>query len=124
MGVSHYPEKDLRKHPRVDLHIKAEYRFYTPGNEKARFSFETHDISAGGLMFYSDRFIKVGTEIELKLFLDKEFIDCAAKVVWSERRPNSAIPNSPYATGLQYSKISPENREKLSKQALRLIQVK
>lgn len=123
MGQRNTPKKELRKSPRVDLHLKADYRIVLPNKEDDRIEIETENISLGGLMFYSDRSIKMGTKLKVRLFLEKELAAFIAKVVWMEKRENSPVPKSPFATGLQYFEISETDLEKINRQAARVIRL-
>ena len=82
----------MRKSARVDIHLKADYRVVLPNKEDARVEIETENISLGGLMFYSDRAIKAGTKIDIRLFLAKEPVAFTAKVVWTEKQESAPLP--------------------------------
>ena len=123
MGISRKSEKDLRRHPRVDIQIHADYRVIPPQRVSSRIRVETKNISIGGLMFYSKVPIKAGSHLDIRLFLEKETLEFTAKVVWTADWPDSEASETSYSVGLQYLKISSESLSKINDAASRIVRL-
>jgi hypothetical protein len=114
-------KEDLRRHPRVDVHIPAEYQILLPEEGKNKVSFETENISIGGLMFYSYARIKTGTYLLIRLHVDNNPIEFSAKVAWITEWPNPEDPKKAFAIGLQYFKITSDAISKINQAASRVV---
>ena len=116
------PKEDLRRHPRIDVHIPAEYQIIEAekGGKKKGF-FETENISVGGLMFYSYVKLKQGQNLLINLYVDKNMVEFSAKVAWISEWSNPKDPIKAYAVGLQYFEITPEAVEKINQAASRVV---
>lgn len=114
-------KEDLRRHPRVDFQIPAEYQVLLPEEGKNKVSFQTENISIGGLMFYSYARIEIGTHLLICLHVDNNPIEFSAKVVWITEWPNPENTNKAFAIGLQYFKITSEAISKINQAASRIV---
>ena len=94
--------KDLRKYPRVDVHIKADYQIIPPVNPDERISVDTKNISIGGLMFYTTHPITIGSHLDIRLYLKKESVNFTAVVKWLAEWPVSDKYEQVYSVGLEY----------------------
>ena len=59
-------DKDNRYYPRSQVHMEMEYKTAAETQFKKALS---HDLSASGLSFESDRLFSSGTELDVRLFL-------------------------------------------------------
>jgi PilZ domain len=71
------------------------------------------DVSLGGIRIFSDEPAKVGSLLDLELFVsDHQPFSCTAEVVWVEE----LAPGAPalYDVGLRFTKLTPQDRERLA----------
>ena len=72
------------------------------------------DPGLGGLRVYTDEKMKVGTRLEIEVFLqDETSVACTTEVVWVEKLPAGAA--ALHDVGLRILAIHPHDRERLSK---------
>jgi hypothetical protein len=115
-------KEDLRKHPRVDIHIPAEYEILPSVEErKNKGFFETENISVGGLMFYSYVRLKQGQNLLIHLYVEKNLVEFSARVVWIKEWSNPKDPIKAFAIGLEYFDITTAAIEKINQAALRVV---
>jgi c-di-GMP-binding flagellar brake protein YcgR len=125
MDQSKKSNEDMRKHPRVDIHLPAEYQILKAEvAEKKKGTFETKNISLGGLMFYSYSKLKQGQVLLVHLYVDKTPVEFSAKVVWSAEWPSPTDPKKAFAIGLQYFKITLEAVAKINEAASKVVLLK
>jgi c-di-GMP-binding flagellar brake protein YcgR len=98
-----------RKYPRGNVYLKGEYRPLSPQAGGKPLKFETQNLGVGGLMFYSDRPVEVGTSLEIRLFLTGKPVDLTARVVWIKTRFDMENKKKDYAIGLEFVVIQQEN---------------
>jgi hypothetical protein len=80
---------EKRSYPRLNSKVNLRYKVFKSQGELLRKGFSpeqlsvTKDISAGGLLFFSDEVLPIGSILELKIELPngQESIECLAKVV-------------------------------------------
>ena len=115
-------KEDLRRHPRVDIHIPAEYQIIQPAEEgKKKIFFETENISLGGLMFYSYSRLKPEQDLLIEMYVDKNLVEFSARVAWIKEWSNPKDPIKAFAIGLQYFKITPAAIAKIKEAASRVV---
>jgi hypothetical protein len=114
-------KKGLRSHPRIDVHFPAEYQILLLEEGKNEVSFDTENISIGGMMFYSYKRIKLGTYLLIHLHVDNNPIEFSAKVAWIMEWPNPEDPKKAFAIGLQYSTITADAIAKIDQAASRVV---
>ena len=91
---------EQRRHPRVSLASPLRYQF----KNTHRFGSTVGlDISEGGLKFFSEEFMPIGTSMVLEICLGSmlKFINAVADVVWLRKMPHSER----YQVGLKFSEI-------------------
>lgn len=72
------------------------------------------DPGLGGLRVYTDEKTKVGTRLEIEVFLpDETSVACTTEVVWVEKLPAGGA--ALHDVGLRILAIHPHDRERLSK---------
>ena len=72
------------------------------------------DPGLGGLRVYTDEKTKVGTRLEIEVFLpDETSVACTTEVVWVEKLPAGAAAR--HDVGLRILAIHPHDRERLLK---------
>ncbi|OLC75932.1 MAG: hypothetical protein AUG04_01125 [Deltaproteobacteria bacterium 13_1_20CM_2_69_21] len=72
------------------------------------------DPGLGGLRVYTDEKTKVGTRLEIEVFLpDETSVACTTEVVWVEKLPAGAA--ALHDVGLRILAIHPHDRERLTK---------
>jgi len=72
------------------------------------------DPGLGGVRVYTDEKTKVGSRLEIEVFLpDGTSVACTTKVAWVEELPAGAAAR--HDVGLQILAIHPHDRERLSK---------
>lgn len=122
MGPGKKSNEDLRRHPRVELHIPAEYQILHPGGENNRkIFFETENISLGGLMFFSYTKLKPEEDLLIQMYVDKNLVEFSARVAWIKEWSDPRDPVKAFAIGLQYFKITPEAIAKINEAASRVV---
>jgi c-di-GMP-binding flagellar brake protein YcgR len=115
-------KEDLRRHPRVDIHIPAEYQFLRPSEEgRKKIFFETENISLGGLMFYSYTRLKLEQDLLIQMYVDRNLVEFSARVAWISEWSNPKDPIKAFAIGLQYFKITPAAIAKINEAASRIV---
>ena len=91
--------KERRRHERKSYTTIAQYR---KGLFSGRDQTVTKDISAGGLCFFSEKAVKPGTVIKMRLFSDKKSPDRVLKgrIMWSKEYDDSVCKG--YLYGLSF----------------------
>jgi len=102
-----------REFPRHTVYLHADYYVVNSEEGSNAKSFETENISIGGLMFYTYDRIKVGTHLEISLFIDKIPVRFTAKVDWMKEWLNPYNCKTIFAIGLAYTRISPQAVSKI-----------
>ena len=70
------------------------------------------DVSLGGLRIYSDEEIKIGTRLEVELFLpDRSSLICRVEVAWIESIPGGSP--AAFDVGLRFTEIRTEDKDRL-----------
>jgi hypothetical protein len=80
----------------------------SPEADSPTILFETENIGAGGLMFYSYDQLDIGNQLEVQLHLEFVQIQFAAEVVWVKKWFNPGNARTIYAIGLAYTQLSSE----------------
>lgn len=75
----------VRKHPRVNLELQAEFSVTTPGeaNPKKE-SVLIKTLGGGGIMFVSPMSLQEGSIVDMKVYFEFSSIPFQAEVVWTE----------------------------------------
>ena len=89
-----------------------------------KFKAFTNDISAGGLMFESERGISKERELELEIYQPTDrhkymlfSITVLAKIIWIRKiaKENFDPGENKYRIGMEFSKIKDEDRQRIAK---------
>lgn len=112
---------DNRRYPRYDTEVKV--HFYVPyelnvkvdfevaeeGAQKSRYSGVTKNISAGGLMFTSEKRLEKGGNLQMELYLPnaEKPIALSGDVRWSRPLPTGLH----FSTGVQITKVEGQTIE-------------
>lgn len=113
-----------RRFPRIKDNIFILYHLSSCPDR--RFKAITGDISAGGLMFETERNIpkgsKVCMEIDQPIDCDKTMIFCIpvlAKVIWVRKidKDNFETGENRYKAGIEFLEIKEEDRKRIAKYA-------
>ncbi len=97
-------------------------RLLRPGAEEQPVRLLLRDISGGGLGFVSDRALKVGDQLEVKLNLNGgRTFPAQVEVVWVKTRPSPDGPAArfPFEAGARFVGIDPARQETIVKFCLR-----
>ncbi|MCS6983502.1 MAG: PilZ domain-containing protein [Leptospiraceae bacterium] len=104
------PRKDMRRYPRADVRLKVEYTSLGTGVVETT---HTHDLSASGVCFETEKMLERGERLRLRFTIPdiNRQIEAEAIVVRSfeyEERPFTAvefidIPYDDFLTILDYS---------------------
>jgi len=105
--------KDRRREPRLKMEIRAKIRLISPkkmaedAGPKELWVF-TSEISAGGTRILVPVEFKPGEPVDLQLFLSRirKAIRLGAEVRWQKMTQVGGL----YETGLEFTKISPEDK--------------
>ena len=109
--------KEKREFARLDLNVKVDWkRTLATSEPEQEFSDKTKNISAGGLCLVVYEKLDIGEILEIELELpSKETIKAEGKVVWiSEYEIEGEEEETIYDIGVQFVKISDEEREEIS----------
>jgi len=88
-----------------------------PGGVDNRKPFQTEDLGSGGLKFLSDQPMRLGSVLEIRIFLDTEPIELTAVVVWMKESDKKGEKGLLYQIGLQYEIITDGNFERIDQLA-------
>jgi hypothetical protein len=122
MSRNKQSNEDLRRHPRVDIHIPAEYQILQPADgTNRRIFFETENISLGGLMFYSYTKLMPEEDLLIQMYVDKNLVEFSARVTWIKEWSDPKDPIKSFAIGLQYFKITPTAIAQINEAASRVV---
>ena len=113
-------DKDRRKFPRVNVKylinvvctgevVQGQPRHYV-------FRTFTENISEGGIRVVLEKEIKIGSVVELELFItDKESlpIECKGTVVWTNKANPEGVKPDLFQTGIQFSNLTSSVYRKL-----------
>lgn len=66
--------RERRKYERFSLNLPTRIDLKTPGLEQETFDFRTHDISAGGAFFLTDKKISEGTRVKLDIVVSTDWL--------------------------------------------------
>jgi len=110
--------KDKREFARLDLNVKVDWKRTSATSEPGQeFSDETKNISAGGLCLVVYEKLDVGEILQIEMELpSKEIINAEGKIVWiSEYEIEGEEEEKIYDIGVQFVKISEQEKEEISK---------
>jgi hypothetical protein len=96
-----------RKHPRVELDLKGDFRIPTGEADSKFLSTVVKMLGCGGLMFESSIPLAKGTRLEMNLFYKNEAIPFTGEIVWADS-PN-LLKNSEFKCGMRFLTISHNN---------------
>lgn len=121
MGEDKFPDLERRRFPRI------KDNFFIFGNLRSAsiedFKAFTKDISAGGLMFETEREIPEASKLELEIYQplarDKRIIfsiPVMAKIIWTRKieKDNFEVGENKYRIGIEFSEIREEDRQKIT----------
>ncbi len=71
----------------------------------------TEDISGCGIRVTIKRKLNIDEEVNLKIYLSSNPIECRGRVVWIREKVNPMLEESFFETGIELKHISEETRE-------------
>ena len=108
---------DRRNYIRIDVELAIEYKVLLPEEQdKIYRSSKSVNISAGGLVFVSDKFVPVSSFIMMRAYLVDLTLDLMAKVVRVEK-----LEDGNYRIAICFVDLSKVVTEKLSKYLVRVL---
>ena len=96
-----------RKHPRVSLDLKGDFRIPSGDPDSQRLPTLVRMLGCGGLMFESSVPLVKGTRLEMTLFYEHNAIPFTGEIVWADRPV--VLNHSGFKCGMRFLKISPDN---------------
>jgi predicted NUDIX family phosphoesterase len=103
---NHANGRHIRKYPRMNAEIVVAYRRLAPGGEP-RIT-KTRTLGLGGLMICIDEPLAQGERLALEVMLEGTVVAVESRVVYTEPDASGA-----HQVGLEYTRISDEDRERL-----------
>ena len=110
--------EERRRYVRLDTRLRINYRVLpqSPTRENS----ETLDIGGGGIRIFLTAPLKVGTLLELEIFLPEEAtpVRCQGKVVWVEEfaiYQGTREERKDVEAGVEFSDIAPQDRDRIIK---------
>lgn len=110
--------EEKREFARLDLNVKVDWKKISETYEpKQEYSDKTKNISAGGLCLVVYEKLNVGEKLQIEMELpSKKVINAEGKVVWiSEYEILGREEEKIYDIGVEFMKISKEEREEINK---------
>ena len=110
--------EEKREFARLDLNVKVDWKKISETSEpKQEYSDKTKNISAGGLCLVVYEKLNVGEKLQIEMELpSKKVINAEGKVVWiSEYEILGREEEKIYDIGVEFMKISKEEREEINK---------
>jgi len=103
-----------RKYPRVDVDIQTTV---AGSDESVTYRTQTRDVSAGGICVALETFLEAPTPVSIVLELpdDKPPLETVGRVAWCvrERKIIGARRHPTYDTGISFTDLNTEQRERL-----------
>lgn len=99
----HPPRIGKRKHPRVEMDVKGDFRILLPEKDIERYPMTTKTIGRGGLMFVSSTPLSEGTPLQVRLYPYSQEINFIATVAWMKPSTEDTAPG--YKIGIQFKPI-------------------
>lgn len=99
--------KEKRQFPRINAKFPLRYQIKRGGFVASAL---TQDISISGAKLNADRFFPLGLNLNLELNILSKIINPVGRVIWSQSLPHS----DRYQMGIEFIKISPQDRNHLS----------
>ena len=108
--------EERRRYVRLDTRLKIHYRILQVSPTPT--STETLDISGGGIRIFLNEPLKVGTLLELEIFLpnDAKPIRCQGKLVWVEEfsiYQGAKEERKELEGGVEFTHITPEGQDSI-----------
>ena len=114
--------EERRQYVRLDTTLTIRYRVLEePPPSTAT---QSLDIGGGGIRIFLKEPLKADTSIELEIFLPEErtSIRCQGKIVWVEEfsiyQPDTKIERKELEAGIEFTKISQEDRDRIVKHVI------
>ena len=124
MDRSEAPHTNKRKFLRVFSEVKGTYRKASPDLSEKWIPFETKTLGTGGLTFHSDRPLKPGDILEIRLFIGENPVEVESIILRIEQIQEVNSLKGVNGVALRFTKISSTERLRLNNHILPLLSEK